>query len=277
VHDAPDPAEPLVRRRLSNRLLLGVTVGATLLTGVAAVLAITHEQAGGDPTSATTQDQPTPADDATPADGSSTPADPVTTTSAPSTTAAPIVDPLTSWRTSIATTMPAATDTSGVGLGSTGPVALAVGDGDATVWTYAADAWSPTATIDVHDLDPDTWTAGDDFYPAPVITVGDVTGDSFDDFLVRFTPNKSYGIVITGHGGTWRAPAFQYPVSDWTPTEPSEAVEAPEIDNGQLWSNENPCIPDCATAPSVSINWRLHGDHFVATNPESVTALSCSC
>ena len=242
VQDAPAPSAPSVRRRPRTWLLLSGAVVAALLTATVVVLVIARGHAGGDHTSATTVEQPTPADHTTSAAASSAPAAPATTTPVPSTTAAATVDPLTAWRTKIATTMPATTATSAVGLGSTGPIALAVANGKATVWTYSATAWSPTATIDVDSSAPDD-----------PITVADVTGDGLDDFLVTWTPNHTYGTVITGHGGTWRAPTFQYPVSNWTPTEPAPAISAPDIENGQLQSIENPCIPDCATAPSVFI------------------------
>jgi hypothetical protein len=156
--------------------------------------------------------------------------------------------------------MPASTVTSGVGLGSAGPVALAVDDaGKATVWTFAQGAWTATTSLDV-----------DDFAPDDPIQVADATGDGTDDFLVTWTPNHHWAIAIVGDGGTWRAPTFQFPASNWTSKEPAGSVGSLEVSHGTLWSTSNPCIPDCATADQVQLSWRLDGDHFVVTNPEAV-------
>ena len=83
----------------------------------------------------------------------------------------------------------------------------------------------------------------------------------------RITPTASSSPATVAAGG-------RPPSSTRCPTGPrpgpAPAISTPDIRNGQLSSFENPCIPDCADAPVVYISWRLDGDHFVATNPESV-------
>ena len=103
------------------------------------------------------------------------------------------------------------------------------------------------------------------------IQIAEATGDAHDDFIVTWTSNNhTAGRVITDDGGTWRAPQFEYPRANWTPNGLTNTAENLKVSEGKLVSQEDPCLPDCASASPVALTWRLAADHFVVSNPSEV-------
>jgi hypothetical protein len=91
-----------------------------------------------------------------------------------------------------------------------------------------------------------------------VPNVADLTGDGTPDALLHFeAADNSPGVVVSGDGGGWRlVPESSDPADTYIGPDPT-------INDGQLITARNDCVPNCAEGHFTTVTWHYDATHRV--------------